>query len=142
MCKRDSVGDKRFVQLATADMPTVNPGTHPERAVGTSDLPYQQLVSWDQSYNDVYLVDLKTGQRRKIMEKAPQAASLSPAGNYLLSFDEFTGHWSSYRISDGLKVNLTERLPVKFYQEDHDTCLLYTSPSPRDRTRSRMPSSA
>ena len=24
----------------------------------------------------------------------------------------------------------------------HDTCLLYTSPSPRDRTRSRMPSSA
>ncbi len=115
------VGDKRFVQLATADMPTVNPGTHPERAVGTSDLPYQQLVSWDQSYNDVYLVDLKTGQRRKIMEKAPQAASLSPAGNYLLSFDEFTGHWSSYRISDGLKVNLTERLPVKFYQEDHDT---------------------
>ena len=25
--------------------------------------------------------------------------------------------------------------------EDH-TCLLYTSPSPRDRTRSRMPSSA
>ena len=23
-----------------------------------------------------------------------------------------------------------------------DTCLLYTSPSPRDRTRSRMPSSA
>ena len=25
---------------------------------------------------------------------------------------------------------------------DHKTCLLYTSPSPRDRTRSRMPSSA
>ena len=24
----------------------------------------------------------------------------------------------------------------------HDYCLLYTSPSPRDRTRSRMPSSA
>ena len=24
----------------------------------------------------------------------------------------------------------------------HDLCLLYTSPSPRDRTRSRMPSSA
>ena len=26
--------------------------------------------------------------------------------------------------------------------EKIDTCLLYTSPSPRDRTRSRMPSSA
>ena len=26
--------------------------------------------------------------------------------------------------------------------ERYDVCLLYTSPSPRDRTRSRMPSSA
>ena len=28
------------------------------------------------------------------------------------------------------------------WQQYKDTCLLYTSPSPRDRTRSRMPSSA
>ena len=27
-------------------------------------------------------------------------------------------------------------------EEDVKSCLLYTSPSPRDRTRSRMPSSA
>ena len=33
---------------------------------------------------------------------------------------------------------LVERMPVEYY----GTCLLYTSPSPRDRTRSRMPSSA
>ena len=30
----------------------------------------------------------------------------------------------------------------KQYEEDIISCLLYTSPSPRDRTRSRMPSSA
>ena len=28
------------------------------------------------------------------------------------------------------------------FNEKYDICLLYTSPSPRDRTRSRMPSSA
>mgnify|MGYP003322087747 CR=1 FL=1 len=28
------------------------------------------------------------------------------------------------------------------YQSPRNPCLLYTSPSPRDRTRSRMPSSA
>ena len=28
------------------------------------------------------------------------------------------------------------------YEEERGGCLLYTSPSPRDRTRSRMPSSA
>ena len=31
---------------------------------------------------------------------------------------------------------------VKQYEENVLSCLLYTSPSPRDRTRSRMPSSA
>ena len=31
---------------------------------------------------------------------------------------------------------------TKFDDESFDVCLLYTSPSPRDRTRSRMPSSA
>ena len=35
----------------------------------------------------------------------------------------------------------SETKPLKF-SEDLLTCLLYTSPSPRDRTRSRMPSSA
>ena len=30
----------------------------------------------------------------------------------------------------------------KFIYGDYGDCLLYTSPSPRDRTRSRMPSSA
>ena len=28
------------------------------------------------------------------------------------------------------------------YDKEYKSCLLYTSPSPRDRTRSRMPSSA
>ena len=32
--------------------------------------------------------------------------------------------------------------PISMYLNDIFTCLLYTSPSPRDRTRSRMPSSA
>ena len=32
--------------------------------------------------------------------------------------------------------------PLHTYPNTPNTCLLYTSPSPRDRTRSRMPSSA
>ena len=40
--------------------------------------------------------------------------------------DEITGHSVVYNDSTGV----------------NDDCLLYTSPSPRDRTRSRMPSSA
>ena len=31
---------------------------------------------------------------------------------------------------------------IKYFEASYNICLLYTSPSPRDRTRSRMPSSA
>ena len=40
-----------------------------------------------------------------------------------------------------LKGSLSDTEDVDYY-EFNITCLLYTSPSPRDRTRSRMPSSA
>ena len=33
-------------------------------------------------------------------------------------------------------------IEVEFFQSNHEGCLLYTSPSPRDRSLSRMPSSA
>ena len=39
-------------------------------------------------------------------------------------------------------VAKTDGTDLKFYFGDHSTCLLYTSPSPRDRSSSRMPSSA
>ena len=54
-------------------------------------------------------------------------------------------------VSDALRTRQTWDClqldcPVEFmralYYCGTDTCLLYTSPSPRDRTRSRMPSSA
>ena len=43
--------------------------------------------------------------------------------------------------AQGLQVELV-KLTVSDHGPDVTACLLYTSPSPRDRTRSRMPSSA
>ncbi len=115
------LADKRFMQLASPDLPNVNPGDDPVRALGTSDVPYQQQISWDQTYNDVYLVDLKSGLRKKILEHWGATATLSPGGNYVLYFDESKGQWFSYKVADGTRVNLTATLPVKFYDEGHDS---------------------
>ena len=78
-------------------------------------------------------------------------------------FDEFSGyHIASHResgllsvihsietvsrlIVDVAEVNLdlpTDGYDIRSIKNASDGCLLYTSPSPRDRTRSRMPSSA
>ena len=45
---------------------------------------------------------------------------------------------SIYLVNDALDVEADRAHPTKRYRP----CLLYTSPSPRDRTSSRMPSSA
>ena len=42
----------------------------------------------------------------------------------------------------GTNMSMTISTAVTELRKAAPTCLLYTSPSPRDRTRSRMPSSA
>ena len=114
------LADKRFVQLATEDLPNVTPGDDPSQALGLSDMAYRQEISWDQDYNDVFLLDLKSGKPKKVLEHwASNATTMSPGGKYVLYFDERNGHWFTYRVSDGTRVNLTEKIASKFQQENN-----------------------
>ena len=59
-------------------------------------------------------------------------------GHTVLSTDIVDhGYENLSAIADFLQCTYSESIPRNIV-----TCLLYTSPSPRDRTRSRMPSSA
>ena len=49
------------------------------------------------------------------------------------SFDGWQNYWNFWWLKQSL---------VDLPRDPYVTCLLYTSPSPRDRTRYRMPSSA
>jgi dipeptidyl aminopeptidase/acylaminoacyl peptidase len=112
------LSDSRYVQLARPDLPTVNPGDDPLRAIGLSDLPYRMESSWDQTYNDVYLVDFQTGQSTKVLEHwGSTGTTLSPGGKFILYFDESTGQWWTYRVADGKRTNLTAKLGARFQHE-------------------------
>ena len=53
------------------------------------------------------------------------------------------GGTAGWMTAASLKKLIGKDLDVTLVESDEiGTCLLYTSPSPRDRTRSRMPSSA
>ena len=76
----------------------------------------------------------------------------------LCGIDDVNAHLLCNRINDILKSSVVNKSKVSYVRNGSDTnvnevidniingkvkgCLLYTSPSPRDRTRSRMPSSA
>eukprot|EP00657_Telonema_sp_P-1_P002524 TRINITY_DN15849_c0_g1_i1.p1 TRINITY_DN15849_c0_g1~~TRINITY_DN15849_c0_g1_i1.p1 ORF type:complete len:102 (-),score=24.52 TRINITY_DN15849_c0_g1_i1:65-370(-) len=60
-----------------------------------------------------------------------------PNSNNILHLIRSSGRWR--RLCDVVLVIISN---WDLIPKNHNTCLLYTSPSPRDRTRSRMPSSA
>jgi len=113
--------ERRLVQLASTDMPEIDLSDDGARALGSSDVPYRQLVSWDGRYTDHYIVNLQDGSRRKSFEKARFGATLSPGGNYVLTFDQRDSQWHVERVSDGARVNLTAKLGVRFDDEKADT---------------------
>jgi len=115
-----AIADKHFAQLASPDMPEVRTNDSGVRALGLSNAPYRQLISWDRTYDDVYLVKLADGSRQRILEKGAFPASMSTGGNYVLYFDEKDDNWHAVRTSDGGNVNLTAKLGVKFHNETDD----------------------
>ena len=65
-------------------------------------------------------------------------------GNCASSFVQGIEHYSNIDNEDGLISDVIGGYKVSDIEvvAAYDICLLYTSPSPRDRQKSRMPSSA
>lgn len=108
----------RSVQLATADLPDVEPGHHREKLLGSSSIPYLKLITWDGWYEDVYLVDQETGEQEKILEKQQFDTELSPGGKYVAWFDG--KYWLLRSVESGEIKNLTEKIETPFADEDND----------------------
>ena len=67
------------------------------------------------------------------------------SAKYPEEISEFDMTQLEQEYKEGCKAPFVKGSPVQLvckYLNEYNICLLYTSPSPRDRTRSRMPSSA
>ena len=76
----------------------------------------------------------------KAMEEGLGKVFLAMGGNFLSAMSD-TNRTSTALSNCNLTVHISTK-PNRSHLITGKTCLLYTSPSPRDRTRSRMPSSA
>jgi len=72
------------------------------------------------SLRDYYLVDVKTGARKKILESFAGNASASPDGNYIIYYDKKAGNWYTYQVATGKVTHLNNAMNVKFFDEDND----------------------
>ncbi len=108
----------RWVLLADESMPEVEVSQNPNVALGNSQEPYLKLMTWDGFYNDFYIVDLETGERKKVAEKLQYGADLSPGGDYVVFYED--RDWHLYDVDDEVYRNLTQSIETPFYNEDHD----------------------
>lgn len=97
----------RVVQLGSPDVPTVRHAAEGDatHALGVTDAPYRQLLSWDGRYNDLYALDAATGERRLLAEKVKGfgGGAISPAGKYATWWDGARRQWMVARL-DGRAV--------------------------------------
>lgn len=117
------LADKKIIQLADTlieQVRTYRKG-NADFALATTNIPYEILSSWEgTSYRDIYLVDLKTGNRKLLLKKHPASAELSPNGKYLLYYEIGDSTWNTLQVSTGKKFCLTASLKVQFSDEEND----------------------
>jgi dipeptidyl aminopeptidase/acylaminoacyl peptidase len=114
--------DGRIVQLERADIPSVSIAQRGDGdvAIGTSNLPYRQEISWGEGGSDVYLIDLRTGDATRIMEYSRGNVSLSPEGRYLTWFDGEQQAWFAMDVRSRDIVDISARIPFAVHNEQHD----------------------
>lgn len=109
---------KKYTQFADFSCPEVDFVDNPDFAMGTDDTPYLKETTWNDSYYDLYIVNLKLGTKKKIADKLSDPASLSPLGKLLVYYKN--RNWYLYNCSTDSTIKLSGGIKTPFYDEDHD----------------------
>ncbi|MDD4777348.1 MAG: prolyl oligopeptidase family serine peptidase [Fermentimonas sp.] len=113
----------QFIPLANEKMPsvTVSDEGNGRYALITSNLPYLIESQWDLSPKyDVWMMDLTDNSLHEVTKELNGRPILSPQGNYIYWWDATIRDWFSYDNTSNSLVNLTERIPVNFWDERND----------------------
>ena len=112
------------VQLGTTDVPTVRFAGERDapHALGVTDGPYRQLLSWDGRYNDLYAIDMTSGKQHPIAKKVGRfaRAAISPAGKYAAWWNGSERQWKVARLDGGEPLTASAAVPHPVWNELDD----------------------
>ncbi|MBL8892799.1 MAG: S9 family peptidase [Planctomycetaceae bacterium] len=115
---------KQIVQLAQADTPTVSIANENDSPFGVlvTQEPYQVERTWEApGFSDVWLIDIRSGKRSKVLERVQANVQLSPNGQFLYWWDGQARHWHAMETRQRKVFKLSEGIPHALHDEEHDT---------------------
>jgi dipeptidyl aminopeptidase/acylaminoacyl peptidase len=112
------LGDGRIVRISRELYETTRllPGARHATEVDRSSYDFGTMFG--RPYQDIWLVDVRTGERRKVLEKVRHFYGASPSGRRLAWYDG-TNYWS-VDIATGVRTNLSASAGVSFADEAWD----------------------
>jgi dipeptidyl aminopeptidase/acylaminoacyl peptidase len=113
------VADKKFMRLADPTLRTVTVAPKQRYAIGIDRRAYQRDETLHgRMYQDVYVIDLKSGERKLALKKNRWMFGASPDGTHLLYYED--GHYYTYEFATGKTYNLTRDVAASFVNDEDD----------------------
>jgi dipeptidyl aminopeptidase/acylaminoacyl peptidase len=108
-----SIGNDKLIELENDAFSSTGFSTEFDNDLGLSisNKAYRKQSSWSTGAQDIYTINLKTGERKELVKGTDASLVLSPKGKYGVGFEESTKKLVSYDLSTGKKVVLNEDLP-------------------------------
>ncbi len=113
------VKEKKFLRLADESLRQVTPAAKQRWGVGLDDRAYRRQGSLDgRRYQDVYVVDLQSGERKLALKKNRWYFGTSPTGEHFLYYDD--GQFRTYDMAGAKGVPITEGAAISFVDTEDD----------------------
>ncbi|MEP6731241.1 MAG: prolyl oligopeptidase family serine peptidase [bacterium] len=116
------IAENKVIRLSDDGLRVVSVAPKDKFAYGMDNRAYAQVASYNgRNYQDVYRIDLRTGDRKRVLEKYLGPVTPSPDGSMLLYF----GMDTSFHVVDmasGQTRNITRGVPAVFgdTSDDHN----------------------
>ena len=109
---------KKYVRIADTNVYDVSISKNDNYTLAYTDKPYRIEQTWYGTYYDLYVVDLKSGNKIKVCERLEERAYMSVSGNYVLYYKDL--HWHLYNTKNNISRPITDNVPTEFYNLEQD----------------------
>jgi dipeptidyl aminopeptidase/acylaminoacyl peptidase len=114
------VKENRFIRLADEAVRSVSAAPKEKFAIGTDVREYELMTNLDgRRYQDVYVTNLQTGERKLALKKIQNMGQPSPDGTKFYYYEN--GNYFAFDMASGQPTNVTKMVPTSFIDTENDT---------------------